>query len=147
MWLPGFREFGTMQDMWLELDRLQREMSRLVSGTSRSYAHGFPVLNMWSGEDDVIVTTEIAGVDPKEIEISVEGDILTLKGARILEELKEGETYHRQERPHGSFSRKIRLPFKADGSKVDAKYEKGVLHIKLPRMETDKPRKITVKTG
>ncbi|MBN2255637.1 MAG: Hsp20/alpha crystallin family protein [Deltaproteobacteria bacterium] len=146
MWIPGFREFNWMQDMWLELDRMQREVGRLFSGTSIPYSQSFPSINLWSGENIVLATAEIPGISPESVNISVEGDLLTISGSRAVEELQEGEAYHRQERPHGTFSRKVRLPFRVDGNKVDASYARGILNVKLPRVENDKPRKITIKS-
>lgn len=146
MLIPGFRDFNWMQDMWLELDRMQREVGRLFSGTSIPYSQSFPAANIWSREDDVLVTAEIPGVDPKNIDISVEGDVLTMSGSRVMEELAEGEAYHRQERPHGTFRKSLRLPFRVDGNKVEASYQKGILTVKLPRIESDKPRKISIKS-
>ncbi len=146
MLIPGFREFDWMQDMWLELDRMQREVGRLFSGTSIPYSQRFPAINIWSKDDEALVTAEIPGVVPENIDISVEGDVLTLSGSRVPEELGEKESYHRQERPHGTFKRNVRLPFRVDGNKVKASYEKGVLNISLPRLEEDKPRKIVIKS-
>jgi HSP20 family protein len=146
MWIPGFREFNWMQDMWLELDRMQREVGRLSEGTSIPYSQSFPSINLWAGEDAVMATAEVPGISPESINISVEGDLLTISGSRIVEELREGEKYHRQERPHGTFSRKVRLPFRVDGNKVNASYEKGILNVMLPRVEDDKPRKIAIKS-
>lgn len=146
MWLPTFRGLGRMSDMWREMDRLQREMNRLFSGETVTFAPNYPAINLWFSENNVIVTSEIPGVDPADIEIAVEGDVLTLSGSRPRMELNEGETYHRQERAHGSFRRKVQLPFRTDVSKVEAKYEKGVLSVALSRVEEDKPKKIQIKT-
>jgi len=146
MWLPSNRRFGRMSDMWSEMDRVQREMNRLFSGESVAYAPGYPAINVWSCENDLILTSEIPGVDPDSVDISVEGDMLTISGSRPREELGEDEHYHRQERAHGNFKRKIKLPFRADANNVDATYEKGVLKIMLPRIEEEKPQKILIKT-
>lgn len=146
MLIPGFREFDWMQDIRLELDRMQREVGRLFSGTSIPYSQRFPAINVWSKENNVLVTVEVPGIVPDNVDISVEGDVMTLSGSRVQEELEEGEAYHRQERPHGSFRKSVRLPFRADGNKVEASYEKGILTVKLPRVESDKPRKITIKS-
>jgi HSP20 family protein len=105
----------------------------------------FPATNVWVSENSAVVTTEVPGIDPIALEISVVKDSLTLRGSRKAEELKEGEAYHRQERWNGQFTRTLELPFPVDADKVEARFAKGVLYISLPRAEADKPRKITVK--
>jgi HSP20 family protein len=71
---------------------------------------------------------------------------VTIRGTRKAEDLKEGQTYHRRERETGEFVRTLQMPFELDPNKVDAELEKGVLHLRLPRSESDKPRKISVKS-
>jgi HSP20 family protein len=72
---------------------------------------------------------------------------LSLSGNRQPDQFKEGDKYHRRERRFGKFSRTFELPFLVEANKVDAIFEKGVLHISLPRAEEDKPKKIKVKTA
>lgn len=146
MFWPAFREMRRIGSPWLEMERLQREMDRLFSGASLPFAQNFPALNLWSSENDVIVTAELPGIDPDSLDISVLDDTLTLSGVRTPEQLKEGESYHRQERGHGHFSRTVTLPFKVNADNVEAVYERGVLHVTLPRAEEDKPKKIKVKS-
>lgn len=131
---------GRTWDPWRELDRMQRLFQDL---TTPSFAE-FPSVNLWSNGNEAVVTTEIPGIDPKTVDISVVGKALTLRGTRQPEALKEGESFHRQERWTGQFSRTIDLPFAVDAGKVEAKFSKGILTITLPRAEADKPRKITV---
>ncbi len=136
--------------VWRELDRLQRDMDRMVSSGYPSYmrtAPSFPALNIWSNEDELIITAEVPGINPEGLDISVVGDSLTLKGSRDAEELEEGARYHRQERGYGNFSRTVQLPFPVEIDSVNAKFTNGVLEINLPRAEADKPRKIAVKSA
>jgi HSP20 family protein len=127
------------------MQRLQGEMNRIFSVLDTPLTREFPPLNAWVGESDVIVTAELPGIDPGKVDISVVGDTLTLSGSRDAEPLKEKETYHRQERSHGRFTRTLQLPFPVETGKVEAKYERGILQISLPRAEADKPRKISVR--
>ncbi len=143
---PEFRRFGTGWGPWNEMRQFQHEMDRLFSGTSVPYAQDFPAFNLWVNEEKAIVTAEVPGIDTKTMEITVKGDVLTISGDRTPDELKEGETYHRQEREHGRFTRSIRVPYQIDNAKVEATYEKGILKIELPRAEVDKPKKIQIKT-
>jgi HSP20 family protein len=94
-----------------------------------------------------VVTTEIPGIDPGSIEISVAGSTLTVRGSREPESPGEGESYHRRERWYGKFSKTIELPFAIEKDRVDARFSKGILSITLPRSEAEKPKKVTVKTA
>jgi HSP20 family protein len=130
-----------------EMDRLQREMNRLFEGMLpervRS-APSYPAMNIWTNEDGAMLTAEIPGVHPDDIDISVIGETLTLTGERKAPEVNEGVRFHRQERGYGKFSRSIELPFRVNTEKVRASFDQGVLHISLPRLPEDKPRKISV---
>jgi len=138
-------EYRRGLDPFREIQHLRREMDRLFSGVTRSRANDFPPMNIWTSGDDAIVTTEVPGLSPEEINISVVGDTLTLSGVRPEKKPGEDETYHRRERGYGKFSRTVQMPFKVEAEKVDAKYNDGVLRITLPRAEEDKPKKILIK--
>jgi len=146
-----FRVFNTPLSPWREMQRLRREMNRLVADWPAMYrvnmAPAYPAMNVWASENGAIVTAELPGVKPEDIDISVMNDTLTLSGDRGEEECGEETRYHRRERGCGSFTRSFQLPFVVEPGKVDAVFEKGVLHITLPRAEADKPRKISVKAG
>jgi len=131
---------GRFVDPWREFERMSREVSRMGTHTT----HDFPLVNVWTSADKALITTEVAGMDPEDVDISVADEVITIKGKRNSTELKEGETYHRRECWGGQFSKSIVLPFRAENSKVEAKYQKGVLTISVPRAEADKPRKIAI---
>jgi HSP20 family protein len=103
-------------------------------------------MNVWTDEDSAIVTAELPGVNLDDIDISVENDILTLRGDRQRDEV-EGARYHRRERRQGSFVRTFRVPFRVDAEQVEATFKNGILSIVLPRAEEDKPKRISVKAG
>ncbi len=135
---------------WQEVDRLQQEMNRLFSTLSEGDAlrpAGYPAMNVWTNPEGAVVTAELPGFDSEDIDISVVGDQLTLSGSRQPEELGEGERYHRRERRFGQFTRTFQLPFQVEANNVEARYEKGILYIELPRAEVDKPKRITVKAA
>ena len=134
--------FGRLWDPWNEFERMQRAMSRWVSPASAE----FPAVNAWVTADEAVVTTEIPGVEPESIDISVTGKTLTIRGSRNPEELKEGDSYHRRERWVGQFTKTVEMPFSIEATKVEAKFGKGVLRITAPRAEAEKPKKITVKS-
>jgi HSP20 family protein len=145
------RRYAGWTSPWREMERLRREMNQLYSdwptrarwGTAPSY----PAMNVWMDENSAIVTAQLPGVVPDDIEISVEEDTMTLRGKREPGEETEGVTYHRQKRRYGSFVRTFRVPFRVDAGKVEATFKNGVLNIVLPRAEEDQPRKITVKSA
>ena len=143
-----WRDFGRYGKPWTSLygdmERMQDEMKRLVSGLRRPFAAEFPPMNVWANEQGVLVTAEIPGIQIGDLDIAVSGGTLTLKGGRKLEAPENGE-YYRQERSTGSFARTLELPFPVDAEKVEATLTNGVLEIKLPRAEADKPRKIAVR--
>ena len=134
--------FGGFLDPWREFERINNALSRF-SPASRI---DFPAVNVWVTGDNAVLTTEISGIIPEDIDISLMGRTLTLRGARQTEVLKEGETYHRRERWYGNFSKTVELPFNIEPSKVEARSVNGVLYITLPRAQAEKPKKISVKS-
>ncbi|MGD0275427.1 MAG: Hsp20/alpha crystallin family protein [Syntrophales bacterium] len=143
-----FWNIGRFSDVLPEMQRLQREMNRVLSFITEPYGDDeFPPMNVWISESDIIVTAEIPGIDRDQLDISITNDILTISGQRDREVLKAVESYHRQERNYGKFARTLQVPFNLDSEKAQAKYEKGILHIKMPRAESDKPKKITITTA
>lgn len=129
--------------------RLEDQLNRLFAGPSGA-VHEFPAVNVWQNDEKALVRTELPGLDPASIEISVLGDTLTLQGARRSEEAEAAtpeKTFHRRERPWGEFSRTVELPFVVDSAKVDATFHNGVLSVELPRAAEDKPRKIALKSA
>ena len=135
-------------NLWTDIDTLQREMDRLFSEASRgSVSREFPAVNVYSSENDVVLTAELPGIDPKELDVSVKDDTVTLRGERRNDDLGENERVLRQERGSGTFVRAFTLPFRVDAEKVNAEYRRGILRVKLPRADEDKSRKINVKAA
>ena len=135
--------------IWQELDQLQREMNRLFDATSKERvfsAPSYPAVNIWTNDDGQLISAEMPGVHPEDIDIDVTGDALSISGERKPDKVAEEAHFHRRERTYGSFSRTIQLPFIADTNKVEASFINGILMISLPRAEADKPKKITIKS-
>ena len=109
--------------------------------------HLLTPVDTWVSGDDAIVAVELPGVEPADIHVSVEGDTLKVWGERKALEPREGEHYHRRERPYGKFERSIEVPFRIDPKSVEAGCENGVLKIRLPRAPEYRPRSIEVKAG
>jgi HSP20 family protein len=135
--------------IWQEMDQLQQEMNRLFDVTSKGRVFNspsYPAINIWMNEEGQIITAEMPGVLPENIDIDVTGDALSISGVRKPDEVAKEARYHRRERSYGSFSRTIQLPFMVDTKQVEASFKNGVLLLSLPRAEADKPKKITVKS-
>ncbi len=143
---------------WNLLDRLQREFNlqnlldpyvREVEGEDNSNvvtSHWRPAVDIKEEEDRFVIYADLPGVDPEDIEITMEQGVLTLKGERSEETTKKREGYKRVERVNGSFYRRFSLPDIADAERIEAKGKNGVLEITLPKQEKAKPKRITVKS-
>jgi len=143
---------------WNLVDRLQREFNlhnlldpyaREVEGEDNSNvvtSHWRPAVDIKEEEDRFVIYADLPGVDPEDIEITMEQGVLTLKGERSEETTKEREGYKRVERVNGSFYRLFSLPDIADAERIEAKGKNGVLEITLPKQEKAKPKRITVKS-
>jgi HSP20 family protein len=131
------------------MDQLQREMNRLFDSTSKGRVFNspsYPAINIWTNEDGQVISAEMPGVHPDDIDIDVTGDALSISGERKPDEVAKDAYYHRRERSYGLFSRTVQLPFMVDTNKVEASFKNGVLLINLPRAEADKPKKIAIKS-
>ncbi len=102
-------------------------------------------IEMYEKEDKVVVRAEIPGMKKEDIDISVDGDMLTIRGERKSESEVKNEDYYRCELSYGRFSRSIALPSKVRPDKVEADYENGVLEIMLPKASEAKPKKVAIK--
>jgi len=131
------------------MDQLQREMNRIFEASDRKRILGsprYPAINLWTNDEGQFIRTEMPGLKADDISIDVTADTLTISGSRSHEEADENARYHRQEHTYGTFTRAIQLPFMVETSSVEAKFKNGVLDIKLQRAESDKPKKIAVKS-
>lgn len=133
---------------------LQREMNRLFSSIAPLGEQELAEM-AWSPEVDVYeddkairVQADIPGVEPKDVDVNIEGGRLTVHGERKLEKEDKKENYRRVERSYGSFTRSFTLPDYADTEKVDASFKNGVLDITIPKRpeEAKKSRKVEVKS-
>jgi HSP20 family protein len=137
-----------------EVSRLRREMDRLWEdffGPGRRALEPLeqvwaPAVDVSETGDKVTIKAEVPGIDVKDIEISMVGDLLTIKGEKKAEREEKGESYHLVERSYGSFSRSIRLPAAVDQERIEATYKDGVLTIACPKKEEVKPKAIEIKT-
>ena len=124
-----------------EIDRLFDRFFEVMPFSEQEF---MPSVDISETDKDVIVQAEIPGIDPKDLDISLNGRLLTIKGEKKSEHEEKKENYHKIERKYGSFSRTLELPVDVDPDKVGATYKDGVLKIVLPKTEAGK--KIEVKT-
>ncbi|QWR76654.1 Hsp20/alpha crystallin family protein [Candidatus Magnetomonas plexicatena] len=127
------------------MSEAQKEINRVFSSIDKPSCGQIPAVNVWTKDDGAYLTCQIPGVTPEDMEISVTGKTLTLKGSRKVETNEEQQSYHRAERWTGNFVRTLSLPFDIDANKVDASFLKGTLNVTLPMAEAEKPRKIEIK--
>lgn len=106
----------------------------------------YPAVNVWDDEDNVFVESEVPGLAMDDIELSILGNELTIKGERKVAHT-EGVSFHRRERAVGAFSRVVHLPVNVNADKVDASLDNGVLTVVLPKADEARPRKIHVATA
>ncbi|MBN2321562.1 MAG: Hsp20/alpha crystallin family protein [Acidobacteria bacterium] len=106
--------------------------------------HWTPSVDIMEKDGNLILRAELPGLNEKEIELKLEGNILTLKGERKMENEDEKGTYHRVESYYGSFTRSFRLPETVDCEKINAEYRNGVLKVTIPQKPEVKPREIPV---
>ena len=104
-----------------------------------------PAIDMYEDKDSVIVETQLAGIDPNEVEISIENDVLSIKGESEKKSEVDDKNYYRKEIRRGSFYRSIHLPTHVLGDKAEAVAADGVLKITIPKREETKPRQIKIK--
>jgi HSP20 family protein len=134
-------------DLRREMERMFDRFEPLWGPIATMAGDWAPRLDVSETKDAMVVTADMPGVDPKEIEIGLTGDLLTLKGekAKEVEEGGKEERYHRVERSYGAFLRSVRLPMAVDGSKVTATFKNGVLVVTLPKTPAAKGTMIPVK--
>jgi len=136
--------------VWASFDRLNGEMDRLLDHWGVDLPRGlalaaFPPVNVWEDEESFHVEAELPGMTHEQLQVSVTNrNHLTLQGERLADENAKGR-WHRRERGFGRFQRGLKLPTPVDADKIEATFENGVLHVRLPKAEEARPRRIAVK--
>ena len=136
-----------------EFDRIRREMDRLWD----SFLEGRPVRRSEDGREwspsvdisetknDLVIKAELPGLDPKDIDISMNNGYLTIKGEKKHEKEEKDENYHLIERSYGAFTRSVQLPREVQSDKITASFKNGILRITLPKSEEAKKKEIKIK--
>ncbi len=142
-WEP-FRDLVSLREA---MDRLFDESVVRPRGAALApRVRGALAVDMYETDEDVVVKASVPGVDPDDLDISITGDTLTIKGESTREEEVEEENYVCRERYYGAFSRSVAIPASVEADKADASFEDGVLTLRLPKAEEMKPKSIKVKT-
>jgi len=138
-----------------DLLSLQERMNRLFTESYRTGAEGqgdewalggswAPAVDIHEQEGNIVLKAELPGIDPKDVDIRIENNTLTLRGERKFDDEVKRENYHRVERTYGAFARSFTLPNVVDTEKIKADYKDGVLRVTLPKREEAKPKQIQV---
>ena len=136
-----------------EFDRLRNEMDLLQDSIfdgrpgrrTREDGEWLPSLDVAETKGDLVVKAELPGMDPKDIDISLNEGVLTIRGEKKQEKEEKEEGYHLIERSYGSFTRSIRLPKDVQSDMIDASFKNGVLKVVLPKSEEAKKKEIKIK--
>jgi HSP20 family protein len=135
------RELGFFKDRWDQMfDDIISGFSNFWPGTREMMVP----LDIEETNNAILVKAELPGMSQKDIQVSVEEGILTIKGEKKKEAEEKGKTYHRIERSYGSFSRSIALPNSVDLEKVKATYKDGVLKVELGKKPEAQPRTVSI---
>lgn len=136
------------QRRWDPFGDLQREMGRLFESLEPfqpwRLVRQFPALNLYDAGDRYVLTAQLPGMAPEDVDLSITGETLTLRGERKRPEGVADEAYRRQERPFGRWARTVTLPDRVEAAQVSAGFAQGILTITLPKAESARPRQITV---
>src|SRR5660398_267389 len=139
-WDP-FRELTAVQD---EFNRL---LSRARGGEVAERQSWMPSVDVVETQEAIELRAEVAGIEPEDINLEVEDNVLTISCGRRFEQEVDEEKYYRIERRYGSFSRSLALSQSVDTDKIVARYENGILEVKVAKVEEAKPKRISVDVG
>ena len=139
-WEP-FRELRRMDEM---MNRFRRGHFGIGFGETEKWAVPLDVVEE---DDKIIVRATLPGVEPEDIDVTLENDVLTIKAETKTETEERKENYLVRERRVGKFHRRLRLPDTVDSDKVDTKYENGIVEITFPKTEAKKARRLSIKAA
>ena len=138
---------------WNTLNQVRREMDKVFANYAERddadsvvAADWLPAVDVKEDAERFVISADVPGVDPKDININMENGTLTISGEKQTESQQELENYKRVERTRGSFYRRFTLPESADAEKIGAKFNNGVLEIVIPKQERVQPRKIAIES-
>jgi len=145
MELTPWRPFRELRPFWKEMDRWWDRFFADKPLTGMFTEDWFPSVDVSETNDRLIVKAELPGLEGKDINVSISGYVLTIKGEKKKEEEQKDEHYYSCERYSGSFQRSFQLPVTVETDKVEAAFDKGVLKITFPKTEKAKKKEIEIK--
>lgn len=146
-WDP-FNEFTSLQDRFNQLLNQPFFRGFAPSGEQSLTAANFtPAVNVYEDDRTINIEADLPGIQEKDIDISLENNVLTISGERKLENEEKKENFHRIERSYGRFTRSFTLPNTVDTENVNAAFDNGVLKITLNKREEAKPKQIKIGVG
>ena len=145
MAIVRYDPFQTMNQLQREVNRLF-DMGRLNDGEAGGTpaSDWAPAVDIMEEADRFVLHADLPGVNPKDIDITMENGVLSLKGQRVYEDKEETDKYRRVERVRGTFLRRFSLPDAVDAEGISAKSHNGVLEVIVPKSQQAQPRRITV---
>jgi HSP20 family protein len=136
-----------MRDPFATLAAVQRAMEGVMGsdwlGTGTAGGGAYPPVSVFSDNEDFVVVAELPGVRKEDLDVQVRGDTLRIKGKKTVA-YEAKSSVHRRERASGEFDRTLTLPAQLDAAKVAADYRDGVLTVRLPRAESERPRSVAI---
>ncbi|HEX4949166.1 MAG TPA: Hsp20/alpha crystallin family protein [Blastocatellia bacterium] len=139
-----FSEFGTIAKTLNDLNRAFNVGFPRFGDEGLVNGHWSPTVDVYEDQNGIVLEADLPGMKPGDFDLSIENNLLTLKGERKFEKKADEGNYHRVERSYGSFTRTFTLPSTVDVNNVAADFKDGVLKVALPRKEETKPRQIQV---
>jgi HSP20 family protein len=138
-----------------ELSSLQNDMNRLfntffdtpTAGNGGDARRWIPAMDLVETDDHFVLKADLPGLSDEDVHIDVEGDVLTVSGERKSEHEDKREGYVRVERAYGAFRRSLTLPEGVDPEAVTARFDSGVLEVRIPKPEQRKPRRVAIQVG
>ncbi len=144
MALALWRPFEDLSTLRREMDRLMERFFGEPLGPERSAGMWSPRTDVTETKDSVTIKAELPGLEAKDVEVSLSGDMLTIKGEKKQEKEEKDEHHHLVERSYGAFSRMVRLPAPVAADKIKATFKNGVLTVTLPKTEDAKQKAIPI---
>ena len=142
--LTRFERWDPFEEMTTLRNRMDRLWSRMSAEDTSAIADWSPVSDVIESKDEIVIKTELPGIDEKNVDVQIESGVLTIKGERNAEKETEEKGYRRVERSYGSFLRTFALPPSVEPERVSASFTNGLLEVHLPKKEDAKPRSIKV---
>jgi HSP20 family protein len=147
--VTNLSRWDPFQDLLAIQDEMNQVFGRALGRSDRASGESAvrtwaPALDIAERPDAYVVTVEVPGIKPEELEITLEGGVLTISGERRFKTETKDQQYHRVERRYGAFRRSITLPARVSADAIDASFADGVLQVVVPKAEEAKPRRIEV---